>query len=254
MKRVMGNGGYFDRAFDLSLDPTGRFILFNSEQWTVDPETYLDEELVKLDTMGGVLFQETKQPGHQYGDFAIHGQGEYVMKSQDTVGGNTDLFLVHGDVRTPLDTDDPDNISKESSSNWYRHGPDGPSWFRFRHISTNIGLYNLAGDVHGWPYWESPGMAYVIDKLDSDWVHLRHMKTLNCIAVVGESVHSMPCNSADNGQSFTLEDDGGGTRLKSMSGKCLHVLDDIPGPWASVIAIDCSGSPPGVLFELRPVY
>jgi len=255
MMRVTGNGKAIREAFNPSLDTDGRHLLLNSEEYHHDPVTYIDEELLKLDLKGGGLFQETKESGNQYARYAINGKGEYLLRSS-APNGNYDLYLVHGDVRVPLDIDDPSNLSNDNSGDWYRYGEEGPTpYVWLRNADTDQSLYNYASGVFHWGYWPDPGMVYILEPVPStNLVLLRNVKTNQCIKASttnGGISQSSVCSFSDINQNFELVDVGDGTvRLKSGSNQCLYTGS---GNGGQVHSWGCwNGS--GFRFEVLPVF
>lgn len=227
LRRLMGDGGTFQWAFAPSLSPDGRHMLFNSESYRDDPVTFVDEEMVELDVLGGVLRQQTKEDGHQYGYFAKNGTGEWIMQTNTVPGGDSDLVLVDGDAREALDVDDPGNVSSEYSPNWVK----GPLPLRrLRHEATGKCLYSTgagaSGDVRNWGCWDDPNMGYMVDDMGAGKVMLRHLRSGGCIDVStinGMVAANSVCDAGNPGQLFTLVDLGGGeVRVESDLGYCLY--------------------------------
>ncbi|HYO69719.1 MAG TPA: LamG-like jellyroll fold domain-containing protein, partial [Archangium sp.] len=132
IERVFGDGVPVRRAFALSVSPDGKRIVYNSELWREDPVRNWDEESLTVDLETGVTTQLTFEPGHQYGAYAVGGDGEMVMDSSSTASGNRDLFLMENGHRVRLDISDPSNSYNDIYSVWWKRAP--------RCIATPAGL------------------------------------------------------------------------------------------------------------------
>lgn len=122
--RMYGDAEPTRRGYNVSLAPDGKRIIFNSEMWKEGNPIYLDEEILELDLMTGVLSQLTREPGNQYGWFAINGQdGEFVVQSNTSTSGTNDIFLQQNGVRVPLYIADPTNAYNDDHPKWWKSPP-----------------------------------------------------------------------------------------------------------------------------------
>lgn len=117
---VYANAAPIKRGFAVSVSPDGRKILYNSELWKDDPVTNLDEELLQADLITGVGIPMTREPGNQYGRYVKRGKGEYVMQSNVTPNGKTDIFLATNNARVKLPIGDPTNIYDDGEPDWWK--------------------------------------------------------------------------------------------------------------------------------------
>ena len=117
---VLSSNGPFERVFAPSVSPDGMKIIFNSEMYKVTPTTHLDEEVMELDLVTGALTQLTFQPGHQYGQFARNGNGEFVLQSSTIAGGNSDILIQENGVQQSVDINDPNNDWDDYSPDWWK--------------------------------------------------------------------------------------------------------------------------------------
>ena len=119
--RLYGDAAPVRWGFQLSVNPSGNRIIFNSELWREGNPIYWNEEILKLDLMTGVLSQITREPGNQYGWFAINGKGgEFVMQSNTSPSGNYDIFMQQNGVRVILNIADPANAYNDHAPSWWK--------------------------------------------------------------------------------------------------------------------------------------
>jgi len=122
--RMYGDAEPTRRGYNVSLAPDGKRIIFNSEMWKEGNPIYLDEEIIELDLMTGVLSQLTREPGNQYGWFAINGQdGEFVVQSNTSPSGTNDIFLQQNGLRVTLYIADPTNAYNDDHPKWWKSPP-----------------------------------------------------------------------------------------------------------------------------------
>ena len=120
---IYTNGTPMSYAYALSVSPDGRRLLYNSENWRLNPVTWLDEEVLVADMLTGVSIDLTHESGNQYGKHARGGSGEYVMQSNATTSGNTDIFLATHNKRVKLDIADPTNLYADGEPDWWKGAP-----------------------------------------------------------------------------------------------------------------------------------
>ncbi|MGE5340917.1 MAG: S8 family serine peptidase [Candidatus Omnitrophota bacterium] len=119
--RLYGDGTPIRRAYASSISDDGNYLLFNSEMWKEGTPGFIDEELMELDIKAGTLTQMSREPGNQYGSFAINEKAyEYVVQSSQTPTGNIDIFLEENGVRVRLDINDPGNIYSDFMPQWWK--------------------------------------------------------------------------------------------------------------------------------------
>jgi Concanavalin A-like lectin/glucanases superfamily/Subtilase family/WD40-like Beta Propeller Repeat len=117
--KVYGNGVPLRRVFAPSLSPDGTRLLYNSELWRENPVQYLDEEVLEVGLVTGVIGRVTAEPGNQYAWFAKNGAGETIGQSAP-VGGNGELYLEENGVRAALDVGDTGNAWQDHSPDWWK--------------------------------------------------------------------------------------------------------------------------------------
>ena len=118
--RLSGDAEYIRRAYQVSVSPDGKTVMYNSELHREDAPNHLDEEVMQVGVLTGVTQQLTREPGHQYGWFAKNGHGEFAGMSSSESGGNSDLFLEENGVRVPLLIDDPSNLYDDRFPVWWK--------------------------------------------------------------------------------------------------------------------------------------
>lgn len=158
--QVYANGTPIVSAYASSISPDGRRIIYNSELWKSDSITYLDEELLQADLLTGVGVALTHEPGNQYGRFAKGGQGEYVMQSNTSVNGKTDIFLATNNARVRLDVADPGNNFNDAEADWWKPGETDSVTARTHaqvcvadtYTDVNVTIHNAACVAHGYSY------------------------------------------------------------------------------------------------------
>jgi hypothetical protein len=115
---LYGKGVPVTSVFAPSLSPDGTRLMFNTELYKTDPNTFLDEEIYELDLVNRQLTLITNEAGNQYGFFAKNGAGEFLLQSSTSQTAQYELFLQHNGMRVPLYVGDPQNLWKDAGDWW----------------------------------------------------------------------------------------------------------------------------------------
>eukprot|EP01130_Rhizamoeba_saxonica_P008087 TRINITY_DN326_c0_g1_i2.p1 TRINITY_DN326_c0_g1~~TRINITY_DN326_c0_g1_i2.p1 ORF type:complete len:1593 (-),score=419.22 TRINITY_DN326_c0_g1_i2:30-4808(-) len=121
-RRIFANGEEETRAYQLSVSTDGGSLMYNSEKHKDDPVTYLDEEVLRLDILAGVSYQITKRSGHQYAKYAIQGNGQAIIQTNEY--GNNEFTLWNDGYELEVDVNDPTDVYNDGAPSWFLSAPD----------------------------------------------------------------------------------------------------------------------------------
>ena len=151
---VLGDGTPVRRFFAPCFSPDGMRLMYNSELWKEDA-SYLDEEILELNVPAGTIARITKEPGNQYGCYAAHGTGEFVVQSNAKPSDAYALFLQEGTTRVALDIASVPG-TKDGSPDWWKPPcacvPPPPSiagWWPFDEPTGTIAKDQLGTSANG---------------------------------------------------------------------------------------------------------